>query len=124
MWRITAFLAIVMLGLLLTASAWLFPRLGLGRLVWTEAMAKEHTAALHRRHMVSELLAHSGTKQEIEAHKREYGEANRKYLESKARFDSAESRANLMQSLMRWSGLACVLGGSAGVFLLRDARDS
>jgi hypothetical protein len=112
---------IMVVGGLLLLGALVWPCSKNPQDYWTEADAQERTEAGLQYHAMTHRHAHAQTEQQEQVAEEKLEAARARYKETDHTFQDAQDRYRRPAALMRWSGIACLVVGMLGYYLLRAA---
>jgi hypothetical protein len=109
-------------GLLLVGLSLVWPRM-IGSTVWTEEQARQFSEASANVHQAAHDHSHdagaAADDQKPQAQSLE--EARRRFEQSRAQLDRAQSLRAGTARVLKWAGAVCVVLGAAAHFLLRHS---
>ena len=103
----------VLLGTILMAAAFLYPRMVDTKSLWSEKQAKERTEVGYTVHHLKH--AHSHDQDHASAVDKRKEEVQKNYERIQAEFDEARSRPYKIASMLKWLGVVSTVFG-AGVY--------
>ena len=111
---------LVLLGTILMAAAFLYPRMVKPESLWSEKQAKERTEIGYAVHSLAHPHSHDPSQASaIDKHKEE---VQKNYERIQAELDEARARPHKIASILKWLGVVFTVLG-AGVYYAERGRD-
>ena len=116
-----AHVLVIILGVALVATSFLWGRFSDPRMYWSEEQAREFTAAGLRAHGLSHQLEHATSDQQRQQISEQLDAAQEQHGHIGERLEDGRDRRRRPAAVLRWSGTTCMILGVLGYCAMRWA---
>jgi predicted negative regulator of RcsB-dependent stress response len=106
---------LVLIGLVLIALSVVWPMVSTGRSRWTDEQALAYQSASAEVHRLSMQAANMEPEEQTRALRDELANAESKYAALRAELDAARGRPSRIATVLRYLGIALLIGGLLGL---------